>query len=85
MLRSRATASGDIEDGGTRNNDLCLDLLGLVSVTSLLLFPAAYASVQNLVTFIILDGSARFAYRFVVLFLYFLFNVEQNNKVGKPT
>ena len=37
---------------------------------SLLLFPAAYTSVQNLVTLVILDGLARFAYRFVVLFLY---------------
>ena len=34
----------------------------------LLLFSAAYASVQNLVTSVILDGSARFTYRFVVLF-----------------
>ena len=35
---------------------------------SLLLFPAAHASVQNLITLVILDGSVRFTYRFVVLF-----------------
>ena len=35
---------------------------------SLLLLPAAYDSVQNLVTSVILDGSARFVYHFVVLF-----------------
>ena len=32
------------------------------------LFPAAYASVQNIITSVMLDGSVRFAYRFVVLF-----------------
>ena len=35
---------------------------------SLLLFPAAYTSVQNLVTLVMLDGSAWLAYRFVVFF-----------------
>ena len=36
----------------------------------MLLFPAARASVQNLVTSVILDGSVQFAYHFVVLFFY---------------
>ena len=40
------------------------------SGVSLLLFPAAYTSFQNPVTSVILEGLVRFAYRFVVLFLY---------------
>ena len=40
------------------------------SGVSLLLFPAAYTSFQNPVTSVLLEGSARFAYRFVVLFFY---------------
>ena len=40
------------------------------SGVSLLLFPAVCTSFQNPVTSVLLEGSARFAYRFVVRFLY---------------
>ena len=40
------------------------------SGVSLLLFPAACTSFQNPVTSVLLEGSARFAHRCVVLFLY---------------
>ena len=53
---------------------ICLDMVGLVivneEVQACSYLQLHMTSVQHLITSLILDGSVRFAYRFVVLFFY---------------